>query len=398
MESADRQNQPRLPVYLDYQATTPMDPRAFAVMAPYFTEKFANPHSVEHAAGRAVAEDVEAARREVAALIGADPREIVFTSGATEANNLAIKGAARFAREHRGKDHVITLQSEHKCVLESMKRLEREGFRLTVLPVGRDGLADLDQLTDALDEKTALVSVMSVNNEIGVIQPTAAIAALCHEAGALFHSDAAQAAGKIALSVEEEGVDLMSLSGHKLYGPKGIGVLYVRRRPRARLEPMMDGGGQERGLRSGTLPAPLVIGLGEACRLAREERESEAERLLDLRARLFDGLTARIEGVSLNGSPDARIPGNLNLRIDGVDAQALIAEVPELSFSTGSACSSAEVEPSYVLRALGLGEGEARECFRLALGRFSSEAEVDFAVEALAGGAARVRKASKGAA
>ena len=391
-------NRPKTPVYLDYQATTPMDPRAYAVMAPYFTEHFANPHSVEHAAGRAVAEAVEEARGQVALLIGADPREIVFTSGATEANNMAIKGAARFAREHKDKDHVITLASEHKCVLESMKRLEREGFRLTVLPVEPDGLLDLNRLEDALDSQTALVSVMAVNNEIGVIQPLEEIGRLCRAAGALFHSDAAQAAGKIPLDVEAMGIDLMSLSGHKLYGPKGIGALYLRRRPRARLEPMMDGGGQERGLRSGTVPAPLAVGFGEACRLAREERESEARRLCALRKRLLDGLTARVEGVSVNGSQEHRVAGNLNLRVEGVDAQALVRAAEDLSFSTGSACSSAEVEPSYVLRALGLSDRAARESFRLALGRFSTEAEVDFAVETLAKAIGEVRADAKGAA
>jgi cysteine desulfurase len=396
--SAEQSNQPKLPIYLDYQATTPMDPRAFAVMAPYFTEKFANPHSVEHAAGRAVAEDVETARGQVAALIGADPREIIFTSGATEANNLAIKGAARFAREHRGKDHLVTLQTEHKCVLESMKRLESDGFRVTYLPVRPDGLVEPEAIAEVLEEKSALVSVMAVNNEIGVIQPIAKIGALCREKGVLFHTDAAQAAGKIELDVEAQAIDLMSLSGHKLYGPKGIGALYVRRRPRVRLDPLMDGGGQERALRSGTVPAPLAVGFGEACRLAGEERAAETERLSALRQRLLDGLTARVQGVTLNGSWDQRIAGNLNLRVEGVDAQDLLAALPDLSFSTGSACSSAAVEPSYVLRALGLGEKEARECFRLALGRFSDEAQVDFALEALVEAIEGLRRADKGAA
>lgn len=396
--SAREDNRPKTPVYLDYQATTPMDPRAYAVMAPYFTEHFANPHSVEHAAGRAVAEATELARGQVAELMGADPREVIFTSGATEANNLAIKGAARFAREHKDKDHVITLETEHKCVLESMKRLQSEGMRLTVLPVQEDGLLDLNRLEDALDDRTALVSVMAVNNEIGVIQPLAEIDRLCRAAGALFHSDAAQAAGKIALDVEEMQVDLLSLSGHKVYGPKGIGALYLRRRPRARVEPLMDGGGQERGLRSGTLPAPLVVGFGEACRLADEERVADEHRISALRKRLLDGLTARVSGIGINGSQEARVAGNLNLRVEGVDAQELLKAVPEISFSTGSACSSAAVEPSYVLRALGLSEAEARQCFRLALGRFTSEAEVDFAVEALADGIARLRDRAKGAA
>ncbi len=389
-----KDNTPKTPVYLDYQATTPLDPRVFKAMEPYFTEFFANPHSVEHSPGRAVAAAVEEAREQVAALIGADPREVIFTSGATEANNLAIKGAARFLRRHKGLDHIVTLATEHKCVLESVRALEREGFRATYLPVLPSGLVDMDRLALALESKTALVCVMAVNNETGVIQPLARIGALCRARGVLFHSDAAQAAGRIALDMEAMQIDLLSLSSHKIYGPKGMGALYVRRRPRVRLEPLFDGGGQERGLRSGTLPAPLCIGFGEACRIAGEERESDNARVSALRARLLDGLRARVEGVTVNGEWDQRIAGNLNLRFAGVDAQSLIAAVPDLAFSTGSACSSAEVEPSYVLGALGLDEAQSRQSMRLALGRFTSEVDVDFAVATLSD-AVRALRAQK---
>ncbi|MET4806457.1 cysteine desulfurase [Limibacillus sp. MBR-115] len=389
-----KDNTPKTPVYLDYQATTPLDPRVFKAMEPYFTEFFANPHSVEHSPGRAVAAAVEEAREQVAALIGADPREVIFTSGATEANNLAIKGAARFLRRHKGLDHIVTLATEHKCVLESVRALEREGFRATYLPVLPSGLVDMDKLALALESKTALVCVMAVNNETGVIQPLARIGALCRARGVLFHSDAAQAAGRIALDMEAMQIDLLSLSSHKIYGPKGMGALYVRRRPRVRLEPLFDGGGQERGLRSGTLPAPLCIGFGEACRIAGEERESDNARVSALRARLLDGLRARVEGVTVNGEWDQRIAGNLNLRFAGVDAQSLIAAVPDLAFSTGSACSSAEVEPSYVLGALGLDEAQSRQSMRLALGRFTSEVDVDFAVATLSD-AVRALRAQK---
>ncbi|MBB3065020.1 aminotransferase class V-fold PLP-dependent enzyme [Limibacillus halophilus] len=389
-----KDNTPKTPVYLDYQATTPLDPRVFKAMEPYFTEFFANPHSVEHSPGRAVAAAVEEAREQVAALIGADPREVIFTSGATEANNLAIKGAARFLRRHKGLDHIVTLATEHKCVLESVRALEREGFRATYLPVLPSGLVDMDKLALALESKTALVCVMAVNNETGVIQPLARIGALCRARGVLFHSDAAQAAGRIALDMEAMQIDLLSLSSHKIYGPKGMGALYVRRRPRVRLEPLFDGGGQERGLRSGTLPAPLCIGFGEACRIAGEERESDNARVSALRARLLDGLRARVEGVTVNGEWDQRIAGNLNLRFAGVNAQSLIAAVPDLAFSTGSACSSAEVEPSYVLGALGLDEAQSRQSMRLALGRFTSEVDVDFAVATLSD-AVRALRAQK---
>jgi cysteine desulfurase len=373
------------PVYLDNQATTPCDPRVVEAMLPWFTERFGNPHSAEHRMGREAEEAVEAARAAVAALIGAEAREIVLTSGATESNNLAIKGAARFAAAHGSpRRRIVTVATEHKCVLESVADLAAEGFERVVLPVRPDGLLDPDVLAAAVDDRTLLVSVMAVNNEIGVIQDLGAIGAVAKAAGALFHTDAAQAAGKIPLDVGALGVDLLSISGHKLYGPKGVGALYVRRRPRARLAPLFSGGGQERGLRSGTLPAPLVIGLGEACRIAAAEMAEEGLRLARLRDRLRDGLASAIPGIVLNGSAVARIPGNLNLTFPAATAEALMRATPDLCVSTGSACSSAEVEPSYVLTALGLTPEAASRTLRLGLGRFTSEADVDYAVAALA--------------
>jgi cysteine desulfurase len=354
-------------------------------MLPWFTENFANPHSAEHAMGREAEAAVEAARAHVAALLGAEAREIVFTSGATEANNLAIKGAARFAARHGNpRRKLLTAATEHKCVLESFADLEAEGFSPVVLPVRTDGLLDIATLEAAIDDDTLLVSVMAVNNEIGVVQPIATLAAVARQHGALFHTDAAQAAGKIALDVSLLGVDLMSVSAHKMYGPKGVGALYVRRRPRARLAALFSGGGQERGLRSGTLPAPLLLGFGEAARIAAEEFSDDAARIGALRDGLFQALAAGIPGLRLNGSAAQRIPGNLNLSFPGTDAQALMAAIPDLCVSTGSACSSAEIEPSYVLRALGLSETEARGTLRLGLGRFTSRADIDFAAAALA--------------
>mgnify|MGYP003627345489 CR=1 FL=1 len=368
------------PIYLDYQATTPTDPRVLDVMWPYFGERFANPHSVEHAAGRAVEERVEEARAEIAKLIGAEPREIVFTSGATEANNMAILGAGRFrATIAKDRNHIVTLETEHKCVLESVRQLGNEGLRVDFLPVEPDGLVDLDRLADAITAETALVSVMAANNEIGVLQPIAEIGALCRAKGAWFHTDAAQAFGKLPLDVREQHIDLLSISGHKIYGPKGIGALYVRRRPRVRLQPLFFGGGQERGFRSGTLPAPLCIGLGEAARIAGEDMAADAERLRNLRDRLLARIRAGIPDVRINGDSERRLPHNLNLTFPGVNAQELLAAVPELALSTGSACSSAAVEPSYVLAALGLSEADARSTVRLALGRPTTAAEVDAA-------------------
>jgi cysteine desulfurase len=376
---------PNRPVYLDNQATTPCDPRVVQVMLPWFTESFGNPHSAEHVLGRQAEAAVEEARSQVAALIGADPREVVFTSGATESNNIAIKGAARFAAAAgEPRRRIITLATEHKCVLASVADLAAEGFEPVVLPVGRDGLLEVQALRAALAVPTLLVSVMAVNNETGVVQDIAGIAALAHAAGARFHTDAAQAAGKIALDVTAGGIDLLSLSGHKLYGPKGVGALYVRRRPRMRLSPLFSGGGQERGLRSGTLPAPLLVGLGEACRLAAAEMAAEAERIAALRDRLLQRLRHDIPDLALNGSITARVPGNVNLTFPAATAADLMAAIPDLCVSTGSACSSAEVEPSYVLRALGLSEAAARRTLRIGIGRFTSAADIDFAAASLA--------------
>ncbi|MDN3565789.1 cysteine desulfurase family protein [Paeniroseomonas aquatica] len=379
---------PNRPVYLDNHATTPVDPRVLAAMRPWWEENFANPHSVEHAMGRAAEEAVEAARAEVAGLIGAEAREVILTSGATEANNLAIKGAARFAAA-QGSDRrrIVTLATEHKCVLESVRDLAAEGFEPVVLPVRPDGLADLDLLRKALDDRTLLVSVMAVNNEIGVVQDLEAIGAIAKAAGALFHTDAAQAAGRIPLDVEEIQADLLSLSGHKIYGPKGIGALYVRRRPRVRLSPLFSGGGQERGFRSGTLAAPLVVGLGEAARVAATELMLDGGRIAGQRDRFLAALRAEVPEVRVNGSLDQRVSGNLNLTFPGpVDAQAIMAASPDVCVSSGSACSSAAVEPSYVLQALGMPEHEARATLRIGIGRFTSPQDVDRAAAALAAG------------
>ena len=379
------------PIYLDYQATTPTDPRVVDAMLPFFHERFGNPHSAQHALGWDAEAAVEKARAQVAALIGAEPREIVFTSGATESNNLAIKGAARFHKER--KRRVVTAETEHKCVLESCRRLEKEGFDVVFLPVESNGLLDLDRLAAAVTEETAVVSVMAVNNEIGVIQPLAEIGAICRAKGAYFHTDAAQAVGKTPLDVQAMAIDLLSLSGHKVYGPKGIGALYVRRRPRVRLEPLFDGGGQERGFRSGTLPAPLCVGLGEACALAARESAQEAARLERLKDKLLAGLTGRLEGIAVNGDPARRIPGNLNLSFAGIDGEALMEAMPGLAVSTGSACTSAAVEPSYVLRGIGLPDDLARASLRIGLGRFTTEDEVDRAVERLVAAVTRLRGA-----
>ena len=369
-------------VYLDNQATTPCDPQVVAAMLPYFTEHFGNAHSAEHAMGQHAEDAVEQARAEVAAAIGAEAREVVFTSGATEANNIAIKGAARFAAA-QGTDRrrVITVATEHKCVLDSVADLRAEGFEPVVLPVGGDGLLDPARLAAALRVPTLLVSVMAANNETGVLHDLTALAALARAEGALVHTDAAQALGKVAFSVAR--VDLASFSAHKLYGPKGIGALFVRRRPRARLQPLFSGGGQERGLRSGTLPTPLVVGFGAACRLAAESMAGEAQRLAGLRTRLLHGLQARLPGLRVNGSMERRLPGNLNITLPSRAALEVMRAAPRLCVSTGSACSSAEVAPSYVLAAMGLGAGEAARSLRLGLGRFTSAADIDYAIEAL---------------
>jgi cysteine desulfurase len=368
-----------LPIYLDNNATTRTDPRVVQAMLPYFTEEYGNAASKTHEFGHKAAEAVEQARGEVAALIGASPREIIFTSGATESDNLALKGAAALLRPQG--NHIITAQTEHKAVLDTCKRLQQNGFAVTYLPVDRFGHIDVAQLADALTEKTILVSLMTANNEIGTLHPLAKIGKLCKERGVLFHTDAAQAVGKVTLDVEALGIDLLSLSGHKLYGPKGIGVLYVRRRdPHVRLEPQIDGGGHERGLRSGTLPVPLVVGLGRACVLGQEEMPQEAERLRALRDRLASGLLESLEGVTLNGHPDQRLPNTVNLSFAHVQSEALLMALRSVAASSGSACTSANVEPSHVLRAIGLPDDLARGSVRFGLGRFTTQEEIDFVV------------------
>ena len=365
------------PIYLDYAATTPVDPRVVQQMVPYLYEQFGNPASRSHAFGWAAEEAVEIARENVAALIGADPREIAWTSGATESNNLAIKGAALF---HQGKGrHLVTVKTEHKAVLDTMRELERAGFEVTYLDVQPDGLVDLAALEAALRPDTTLVSVMFVNNEIGVIQDVAAIGRLCRERGILFHVDAAQATGKVAIDLATLPVDLMSLSAHKTYGPKGIGALYVRRKPRVRIEAQMHGGGHERGMRSGTLPTHQIVGMGEAYRLAREAMGSEGERIRALRDRLWARLQA-IPELRVNGSLEQRVPHNLNVSFQFVEGESLLMGMRGVAVSSGSACTSASLEPSYVLRALGLPDEVAHSSIRFSIGRFSTAAEIDAAV------------------
>jgi cysteine desulfurase len=382
----DAPARPNRPVYLDNQATTRCDPRVVSAMLPFFTEQYGNPHSVEHVMGRTAEAAVETARGQVASLLGADTREIVFTSGATESNNIAIKGAARFAARYGTGDRrrIVTVATEHKCVLESVGDLKDEGFEPVFLPVRPDGLLDPEVLRDALTVPTLLVSVMAVNNEIGVLQDIPGLSRIAKEAGALFHSDLAQAVGKISVDLTGWKVDLASVSGHKIYGPKGIGALFVRRRPRARVLPLFSGGGQERGYRSGTLPAPLVVGLGEACRLAAAEMEQDNARIAGFRDRLFDALRSHIPGIAVNGSTTHRIAGNLNVTFPAETALAMLERMPDLCVSTGSACSSAEVEPSYVLRALGLSDEAAARTLRIGIGRFTSPADIDYAASALA--------------
>ncbi len=375
---------PNQPIYLDNQATTRCDPRVVQAMLPWFSEDFGNPHSAEHVMGRKAEAAVEHARQQIATLIGAEPREVIFTSGATEANNIAIKGAARFAAGMGDpRKRVVTVVTEHKCVLESVAVLAAEGFEPVVLPVRRDGILDPAVLQEALAVPTLLVSIMAVNNETGVVQDIPGLAAITKAAGALFHTDLAQATGKIPLDLTTWKVDLASISGHKIYGPKGTGALFIRRRPRVRLTPLFSGGGQERGLRSGTLATPLIVGLGEACHLAGEEMAAEAGRIRDLRGTLLSRLQAGIPGIRLNGSPDARIAGNLNLTFPAASAASLMETLPDLCVSTGSACSSAAIEPSYVLRALGLSDDEAARSLRIGIGRFTSAADIDYAAAAL---------------
>ena len=368
------------PMYLDMQATTPLDPRVLDAMLPFLTEQYGNPHSRTHMYGWETEDAIEKAREELAALIGADAKEIVFTSGATESNNASLKGVAHFYGDK--KKHIITTTTEHKCVLDSCRQLEREGFEVTYLPVQENGLVDLKQLEAAMREDTCIVSVMAVNNEIGVIQPVKEIGELCRSRKIFFHTDAAQAVGKVPIDVNEMKIDLMSISAHKFYGPKGIGALYVRRRPRVRLEPIINGGGQERGLRSGTLPTPLIVGLGEAARIAKEEMKSDEAHVTKLAHRLIDGIESKLEHTQLNGDRHARYFGNVNMSFAYVEGESLLMGLKEIAVSSGSACTSASLEPSYVLRALGVNEEMSHTSIRYGLGRFTTEAEVDRAVAA----------------
>lgn len=379
------------PIYLDYSATTPVDPRVVDAMVPWLYENFGNPASRSHAFGWESEEAVERAREEVAKLVNADPREIVWTSGATESDNLAIKGAANFYAE-RGK-HIITVKTEHKAVLDTCRELERQGFEVTYLNVKDNGLIDLDVFKAALRPDTVLVSVMMVNNEIGVIQDVETLGEICREKGIIFHVDAAQATGKVEIDLQKLKVDLMSFSAHKTYGPKGIGALYVRRKPRIRIEAQMHGGGHERGFRSGTLATHQIVGMGEAFRLAREEMGTENERVRMLRDRLWKGLS-EIEEVYLNGDMDQRVPHNLNVSFNYVEGESLIMAIKELAVSSGSACTSASLEPSYVLRALGRNDELAHSSIRFTLGRFTTEKEVDFAVELIKSRVGKLRDMS----
>ncbi|AKQ59766.1 IscS subfamily cysteine desulfurase [Bordetella hinzii] len=379
------------PIYLDYSATTPVDPRVVEKMIPWLYDNFGNPASRSHAFGWEAEEAVENARAEVAKLVNADPREIIWTSGATESDNLAIKGAANFYAE-RGK-HIVTVKTEHKAVLDTCRELERQGFEVTYLDVKDDGLLDLEVFKAALRPDTVLVSVMMVNNEIGVIQDVETIGEICREKGIIFHVDAAQATGKVEIDLQKLKIDLMSFSAHKTYGPKGIGALYVRRKPRVRIEAQMHGGGHERGFRSGTLATHQIVGMGEAFRLAREEMGTENERVRMLRDRLLAGLS-QIEEVYVNGSMEHRVPHNLNISFNYVEGESLIMAIKELAVSSGSACTSASLEPSYVLRALGRNDELAHSSIRFTLGRFTTEQEVDFAVELLKSRVGKLRDMS----
>jgi cysteine desulfurase len=382
---------PHFPIYMDYGATTPCDPRVVDAMVPWLREHFGNPASRSHVWGWEAEEAVEKARVQVAELIGADPREIVWTSGATESNNLALKGAAQFYKG-RGK-HLITVKTEHKAVLDTMRELERQGFEVTYLDVEENGLLDFEKFKAALRPDTILASVMFVNNEIGVIQDIPAIGALCRERGIIFHVDAAQATGKVVIDMKALPVDLMSLASHKTYGPKGIGALYVRRKPRVRLEAQMHGGGHERGMRSGTLPTHQIVGMGEAFRIAREEMGAENERIRMLQQKLVRGLSD-IEQVFINGDLERRVPHNLNISFNFVEGESLIMGVKGLAVSSGSACTSASLEPSYVLRALGRSDELAHSSLRMTIGRFTTEEEIDYAVTTLKDRVAKLRELS----
>jgi cysteine desulfurase len=383
----------KFPIYMDSHATTPVDPRVLDAMLPYFTEKFGNAASRNHSFGWQAEEAVEAARKQVAELIGATAKEIVFTSGATESDNLAIKGVAHMYRT-KG-DHIVTVLTEHKAVIDTCKRLEKEGFRVTYLPVGKDGLLDLDELRAALTDKTILISVMMANNEIGVIQPIAEIGRIAKERRILFHTDAVQAAGKVPIDVNALKADLVSLSAHKMYGPKGIGALYVRRKdPRVLLAPVIDGGGHERGMRSGTLNVTGIVGFGQAARIAAAEMAQESVRLRALRDRLLEGLQKELDEVHVNGSMAERLPNNLNVSFAYVEGESLLMGINDIAVSSGSACTSASLEPSYVLKALGTGDDLAHSSIRFGLGRFNTEDEVDYVIDKVTSVVRRLREMS----
>jgi cysteine desulfurase len=383
----------KLPIYMDNHATTPMDPRVLEEMLPYFMEKFGNAASRNHSFGWAAEEGVETARERIAKLVGATTKEIIFTSGATESDNLAIKGVAEMYRE-KG-NHIITAVTEHKAVLDTCKRLEKYGYRVTYLPVQKDGLVDLDDLKRAVDDKTILVTIMWANNEIGVLQPVAEIGKLCRERGVIFHTDATQAVGKIPTDVNKNNIDLMSISGHKMYGPKGVGALYVRRKnPRVQISAIIDGGGHERGMRSGTLNVPGIVGLGKACALAQEEMPQESCRLAGLRNRLRDRIMNRLDEAYINGSTEHRLPGNLNISFAYVEGESLLMGINDIAVSSGSACTSATLEPSYVLKALGTGDDLAHSSIRFGIGRFNTEAEVDYVADRVIETVERLRELS----
>jgi cysteine desulfurase len=382
-----------LPIYMDNHATTPVDPRVLEEMLPYFTNKFGNAASRNHSFGWAGEEAVETARERIARLIGATPKEIIFTSGATESDNLAIKGVAEMYRE-KG-NHIITAVTEHKAVLDTCKRLEKYGFRVTYLPVQKDGLVDFDDLKRAMDDKTILVTIMAANNEIGVLQPIAEIGKLCHEKGVIFHTDGTQYVGKVPMDVIKQNLDLVSISGHKMYGPKGVGALYVRRKnPRVQLSPLIDGGGHERGMRSGTLNVPGIAGLGKACEICYEEMPQESCRMAGLRNRLRDKIMGSLDEVYINGSWEHRLPSNLNISFAYVEGESLLMGINDIAVSSGSACTSATLEPSYVLKALGTGDDLAHSSIRFGLGRFNTEAEVDYVAARVTETVQRLRELS----
>ena len=383
----------KLPIYMDNHATTPVDPRVLEEMLPYFTDRFGNAASRNHSFGWAGEEAVETARERIAKLIGATTKEIIFTSGATESDNLAIKGVAEMYRE-KG-NHIITAVTEHKAVLDTCKRLEKYGYRVTYLPVQKDGLVDLDDLKRAIDDKTILVTIMAANNEIGVVQPIAEIGKLCHEKGVIFHSDATQAVGKIPIEVIKQNLDLLSISAHKMYGPKGVGALYVRRKsPRVQISPIIDGGGHERGMRSGTLNVPGIAGLGKACALCYEEMPQESVRMSGMRDRLRDRIMSNLDEVYINGSMVHRLPQNLNISFAYVEGESLLMGINDVAVSSGSACTSATLEPSYVLKALGTGDDLAHSSIRFGLGRFNTEAEVDYVADRVVETVQRLRELS----